>query len=364
MTVLFAPHYDSNPYQAALGEALGEYGVTVDATVDGFFFTLFRSYLRTSGVDVLHLHWLHAYFHAPWRPAFYVRAAMLFVQLFVLRLLGVRVVWTLHNLTSHDFPFPETEKRLKRRFVTHFCDAVIAHCDAAIDQAIDEYDLDPTERSKMHVIPHGHYLGRYDTDGGKSDARAALDLPLDARVLLYFGVIRPYKNVPTLIETFSRVADDDDVLLVAGNPHTDDLRAAVSDAAGTDDRIRTRLEYIPDEDVPTYMLAADAIVLPFRDTLTSGSAVLAMSFGRAFVSPRLGCLPELAGENGTGCGAVLYDPDDPEGLATALRSLDGLDLESMGAQNRERITGYDWTNVADRTAAVYATLGDSDRPAA
>ncbi|AUV82851.1 group 1 glycosyl transferase [Salinigranum rubrum] len=353
MKVLFAPYYASNPYQEALRESLDERGATVEPTVGGLFFTLFRSYLRNSDVDVLHVHWLHAYFHAPWRPLFYVRATMLFVELFVLRLLGVRVVWTLHNLTSHDFPYPETEKRLKRLFVTHFCDAVIAHCNAAIDQAIEEYGLDPTERAKMHVVPHGHYLDRYDTEGARADARAELDLPLDATVLLYFGIIRPYKNVPTLIETFSRVAGDDDYLLVAGNPHTDDVRGAVSRAARGDERVRTRLEYIPAEDVPTYMLAADAVVLPFRDTLTSGSAVLAMSFGRAFVSPRIGCLPELFGDDSEECGAVLYDPDDPNGLGTALRSLDSLDLEAMGAWNRERAAEFDWADIADRTTAVY-----------
>lgn len=350
VNVLFAPYYASNPYQAALRESLAEHDVSVDDSVNGRFLTLLRSYRRTPDVDVLHVHWLHAYFNAPWLPLFYVRATMLFVQLFVLRLLGVRVVWTLHNLTSHDFPRPETEKRLKRLFVTHLCDGVIVHCEAAIDQAMAVYDLDPAQRAKMHVIPHGHYLDRYDVEGDQTEARLDLDLPLDATVLLYFGMIRPYKNVPTLVETFSRVADADDYLVVAGNPHGDDMREAVARAAEANERVRTRLEYVPDEDVSTYMLAADAVVLPFRDTLTSGSAVLAMSFGRAFVSPRLGCLPELVGDDG---GAVLYDPDDPEGLATALRSLDALDLDAMGARNRERIAAYDWVDIAEQTAAVY-----------
>lgn len=210
----------------------------------------------------------------------------------------------------------------------------------------------------MHVVPHGHYLDRYDTAGDKRDARADLDLPLDATVLLYFGMIRPYKNVPTLVETFSQVASADDYLLVAGNPHGDDMRDAVTRAAEDDERVRTRLEYIPAEDVSTYILAADAVVLPFRDTLTSGSAVLAMSFGRAFVSPRLGCLPELVGEDG---GAVLYDPDDPEGLATALRSLDAMDLDEMGARNRERIAAYDWADIAEQTTALYQRVS-SDAP--
>jgi glycosyltransferase involved in cell wall biosynthesis len=355
MKVLFAPYYPSNPYQKALEEALGRGNVTVDAVADGPFLPLLGAYLRTRDVDVLHLHWLHAYFHAPWAPLFYLRAAVLVVQLLVLRLLGVRVVWTLHNLTSHESPTVAGEAAFKRLFVTHLCDAVVVHCDVAVDRAVETYGLSPAARAKLHVVPHGHYLDQYETEGDASAARADLDLPRDATVLLFFGMIRPYKNVPALIETFSRVANADDYLLVAGNPHTDEVHEAVERAAAADDRVRTRLEYVPDDDARTYMLAADAVVLPFRDTLTSGSAVLAMSFGRAFVSPAIGCLPALVGDDG---GAVLYDPDDPEGLAEALRSLAELDLAAMGARNRERIAANDWDTIADRTAEVYRDVAE------
>jgi glycosyltransferase involved in cell wall biosynthesis len=80
-----------------------------------------------------------------------------------------------------------------------------------------------------------------------------------------------------------------------------------------------------------------------------------MSFGRAFVSPAIGCLPALVGDDG---GAVLYDPDDPEGLAEALRSLAELDLAAMGARNRERIAANDWDTIADRTAEVYRDVAE------
>lgn len=360
MRVIFAPYYDSNPYQQALREALSAQGATVEPAREGLFAPLLRSYFGGRDTDVLHLHWLHEYFYAPSRPLFYVRATLFFVELLVLRVLGVRVVWTLHNLTSHEFPYPATETRLKRLFVRHCCDAVITHCEEAVDQAVEAYGLSESARERMHVVPHGHYFDAYETTGDRAEARAELGLAADKTVLLYFGMIRPYKNVPTLIETFRRVAGPDDVLLVAGNPQTEELRRAVSRATADDDRVHTRLEYIPESDVPTYMLAADAVVLPFRDTLTSGSSVLAMSFGRAFISPRLGCLPELVGSDG---GAVLYDPDDPDGLASALRSVASLDLDAMGASNRERIAAYDWAGVADRTAAVYRDVCGTDATA-
>ena len=49
------------------------------------------------------------------------------------------------------------------------------------------------------------------------------------------------------------------------------------------------LRYIPDAELQVWLRAADVVVLPFRDILTSGSAILALSFGRAVVAPALGC---------------------------------------------------------------------------
>jgi glycosyltransferase involved in cell wall biosynthesis len=349
--VLFAPDYSaSNPYQANLRDALAARDVAVESASWGRFVPLLVSILRSRDADVLHLHWLHEYFHARSRPVFAVRAALLVLQVALARLLGLRVVWTLHNLSAHEFPYPGAEGRLKRLFVTRLCDAVVAHCEAAVESAVDAYDLPESARKKMHVIPHGHYRDNYETEGSKAEAREALDVPGDATILLYFGMIRPYKNVPRLIETFADVGTADWRLVVAGRPQSDGTRAAVEAAAAGDDRVRTRLEYVPDAEVRRYMLAADAVVLPFRDTLTSGSAVLAMSYGRAFVAPRLGCLPELVGEDG---GAVLYDPEDPDGLGGALRDLASRDLDAMGDRNRTRVTAFDWADIADRTVAVY-----------
>ena len=67
-----------------------------------------------------------------------------------------------------------------------------------------------------------------------------------------------------------------------------------------------------------YLRAADAVVLPYKDVLTSGSAILAMTFGQPVIAPAIGCLPESLGAEGT----ILYDPSTPDGLERALRGRD------------------------------------------
>ncbi|MEZ4597387.1 MAG: glycosyltransferase [Chloroflexota bacterium] len=48
---------------------------------------------------------------------------------------------------------------------------------------------------------------------------------------------------------------------------------------------------VPDDRMQVFLRAADVMVLPYRDVLTSGSAILAMTFGLPVVAPRIGCLP-------------------------------------------------------------------------
>ena len=94
------------------------------------------------------------------------------------------------------------------------------------------------------------------------------------------------------------------------------IEADLRTAAAGDPRISMQLRSIPDDEMQLYLRACDAVVLPFRDVLTSGSAILAMSFGRAVIAPRLGCLPETLSDD----AAILYDPTAPDALRDALTS--------------------------------------------
>ena len=110
--------------------------------------------------------------------------------------------------------------------------------------------------------------------------------------------------------------------------------------------------FIPVEQVQIYVNACDVVVFPYRNTLTSGAIVLAMSFARACIAPRQGCVAALL----DGDGGFLYEATDPEGLANALRraiaSRD--ELAAMGRHNARQIAPWDWQRVATMTRDVYA----------
>lgn len=355
MCIVFVPDYTGgNPYQSNLAAAL-------DAEVllggEGGRFPVVRA-LWSRDVSIVHYHWVNQYFHAdsPWSRA--VSLGVFAVQLLAVRLSGASVVWTVHNVSLHESPSPRLERRFKRWFVrSGTCDRLIVHCDEAAEAVLDTYDLPESTRDRIDVVPHGHYLDNYENDVTRDVAREELDLEASETVFLFFGLIRRYKGVFDLVDAFTTVATPESRLLIAGNPQTESIASELARVTRDDDRIRGVLEFVPDEEIQYYMNAADVVVLPFRETTTSGSAVLAMSFGRALVVPRLGCLPELV----DGEGAVRYSTSRPDGLADALRAVMARDVDAMGEHNRRLVRQHDWESIADSTERTYARADGAER---
>ena len=203
----------------------------------------------------------------------------------------------------------------------------------------------------MHVLAHGSYVRQYDVDADAASAREALGLGQVGTVFAFVGAIRGYKGVGELLEAFAASGDlgPDARLLICGKPLPARIGRELEERAAADPRIVLRLERIPEEDLSRVLRAADVVVLPFRDILTSGSAILALSHGRPVVVPALGCLPETLPAD----AAILYDPDDPDALTDALHRAAGADLAAMGIRARAWADGLDWGPIAAETARLY-----------
>lgn len=344
LSVLMVPLPGS--YRNELVDALEARGVEV-RTSSGLFRIV--GGIRRDGVpDVLHLHFMHRHIVHENPLVALLFGVRFLLELLVARAAGVTVVWTVHNLTGHESPVPRAEI-VVRHLVCWLCDSIIVHCDTAADLVTARYRLPSHVASRLTTVPHGNYLPRYPDDVTRAEARADLDLASDDRVFLFFGHIRPYKNVDELIQVFRRLDLDGATLLVAGNPLDDDIERTITELCADEPRIRATLEFIPDEDVQYYFRAADVVVLPFEDSLTSGSVILGMTFARPVVAPTVGCVRELLDSR----GGFPYDPDDPDGLVRALERAATADLTGMGETNFERVRPLDWDVIAGRTIDVY-----------
>ena len=200
-------------------------------------------------------------------------------------------------------------------------------------------------------MPHGSYVRQYHVDADPAAARARTGPSGAGTVFGFVGAIRGYKGVDELVEAFTASA----------RPGTGRPAAHLRQATASPDRARAggargdRPAHRPAAGAhpgggPLAVLrAADVVVLPFRDILTSGSAILALSHGRPVVAPALGCLPETLPPE----AAFLYDPDAPDALAGAMHRAAGADLAAMGVRARAWADGLDWGPIAAETARLY-----------
>ncbi|PSN20056.1 glycosyl transferase group 1 [filamentous cyanobacterium CCP5] len=345
--ISFAPYFtDANPYQVKLLKALHE----LDVLAGGISFNVvfLPVGIETKKVNLVHLHWLHKYSHAYNKPKSILRVIKFICGLIVLKISKVKIVWTAHNIKDHESVFPLAD-RICNEAVATLADAIIAHSEAA-KREISEHFIQ-INQEKVFVIPHGNYLSSYENTLNQEAARRRLNLPQSAFVFLFFGLIRPYKGILELVQAFKELNCEDAYLLIAGSSKDDALTQQIGEEAENNSRIQFHPGFVPDEKIQVYMNAANAVVLPYRNFLTSGALVLSMSFGRTCIAPRVGCIQETLNDD----IAFLYDPNNDDGLLQAMsRALDQRhDCEAMGQANLAIAKEYSWDKVAEMTLDVY-----------
>lgn len=329
-----------NPYPWLLYSHLAQLGVRVRD------FTLARA-LR-GGYDILHVHWPEKALTTGGAAARVAGAVAGRAVLEAARLHGAKVVWTTHNARPHE----GGDTRLERWYwsgVLRRVDAVI-HPSAA-SQAAVEATYPALARLPHAVVRIGHFHGTYPDHLSRDEARAAFGVPEAAAVVTFLGLVRPYKNVPHLIHTVRALPPERRaVLLVGGEPLDASIAAEIERAAAGDPRVRLTLRHVPDDDVQRFLRAADLVVLPFSDITNSGSALLALSFDRPVLVPRLGAMGELQELVGDDWVRVY------EGELTPAILDQALGWAREGRAGGPDLTPLDWDAIAERTLALYRAV--------
>jgi glycosyltransferase involved in cell wall biosynthesis len=290
--------------------------------------------LRVRGADVAHWQW--------------VTLPAVDRHLLGSRRPGMPRVFTLH------YPLPEPGRRRamdrQRRLLESF-DAVVVHTEGAAERLRGEAGVDP---ELVHVIPHGplDYLTRLPAERPLSPELAAVEGP----VVLFFGLLRPYKGIDTLLEAFARLDVPGAELWIAGMPRmpVEPLHELAARAPGT---VRFMTRFITDDEIPALMRRADVLALPYREIEQSGVLYTGLAFGKPMVLGDVGGFAELARRHGA---ARLVTPGDPDALAGALGELlaDPAARDELSAATARAIEGeFGWDAIAARTVDLYRRIG-------
>jgi glycosyltransferase involved in cell wall biosynthesis len=351
--VLFLPDWrDHNPYLNLLAEGLSKNNLYISfGEFPRGYFKLFKAHRRALNARIVHLHWTgplfreilisSSVFHKAWAFTLFVLDGL------ICRLMGVRFVWTIHNFYEHEFEETRAE-RLCRKVLFRLSRRAIVHSQGARKAVCEAYGLRRAE--KLVVIPHGNYLTCPISLTPPNFGRESLGLSASTTVFLFFGMVRRYKGLEPFLAAFSTVRRADIALVVAGKSLDGKLSEWLNAEAEKDPRIIVRDEFVPDEDVSSYFDIADAVVLPFKKTLTSGSVILALGFGKPLILPSTAKLLDVPGED----GAWYYETEDE--LISLLENLSKATAREKGRVNRDIARSLSWQKIASETAKVYGKL--------
>jgi glycosyltransferase involved in cell wall biosynthesis len=276
------------------------------------------------GVDVVHFEWL----------------AVQPLDVALLRAFRAPLVLTAHDVLPRE---PRPGQRAAQRRLYEHVDAVVVHSDHGRRRLLGEVGVPP---EKVTVIPHGVLR-----PGGDGEGEA---LPpelggIEGPVVLFFGLLRPYKGLDILLDAWRGV--DGAELWVVGMPRMDTraLRAAAPP------RVRFVERFVPDGQVAALFRRADLAVLPYREIDQSGVLFTALGAGTPLVLSAVGGFPEVAAAG----AAELVPPGDPAALRATLRRLlaDPPARERLAAGARRAADErYGWDAIARRHLELYGRL--------
>lgn len=298
----------------------------------------FQRLLKKNPPDILHIQW--TYFP--------------YLDQIIFRRISKRIpiVLTIHN--------PLVRKSLLSKLddMTPFTDIaqhVIVHAEQNREMLLQRRFI---ASDRVHVVPMGPVFEDVE-EVTSQQARAHFGLAADVPVILFFGIIKPYKGLHNLIAAMPRVlaAIPHAQLVIAGHPQEslETYHQAIADAQ-LEKHVILHTHFIPSDQVPYYFCMSNVVCLPYLEASQSAVLLSAYRFGKSVVVTDVGALPETVEHEKNGLVVPVQNVD---ALAQALiKILSDVPLQqAYGARSREIAQArYSWTSAAEKTVEIYKLL--------
>lgn len=258
------------------------------------------------------------------------------------------------NLLYHFYS--KLSRPMFKKLITGFATAITAHGtwqQGELERLIDLQD------SPVPILPAPYGTVVQAKPPSRAEARTALGLQYDGIVLLFFGMLRRDKGVELLIEAMGKIQGDCKLLL-AGTPfdwNAEGIHEMIR-THRSEDRVLTDLQYIPENAIPNYFAAADALILPYRSHYMGAAGPLktAFGFGLPAIATRVRDLAHYLDAAPIG---IPVAPDSVESLKKAIEKFLALTPEqrkTLSQNSRSLAETCSWAVVAKRFSEIYQSF--------
>jgi len=299
-------------------------------------------------------------FHILWFRKF-PQVERILVPLY-LKALGKTILFTAHNVDdrARDGRRGGLVYVSSLRFLYRVVDHVFVHTASMKQELERDFGM---AADRVTVVPLG--INDVIPIGSTTSAiaREKLGLDADARVLLFFGNIAPYKGVEDLIRAVAALTRDDDryIALIVG-PVKD--RSCIEYSRALErlvttlrvrGRVRQEARYVRDDEAGLFFRAADVCVLPYHRVYQSGVLSLSYAQGVPVIAADVGSMKDDVVEGETG---FVFKAGDWRDLAGTISTYFASELFKDLEMKRAAITAhgaerFSWATNAQRTCAAY-----------
>ena len=274
-----------------------------------------------------------------------------------LRFIGPSALWARRRWTldvpvvaHHHHLDPDLLNRVIEKRVVEACDGIVVGSEFARRQLAEVLGV---RTDHVAVAPYG-VDARFAPRPSRADLRARYGVRGDGPVALFFGGLKPRKNLPLLLDVWAevvRACPDARLLVAGGGPLLAELQQRAA-TLGLGDRV-SFTGYVPEAEKAEHFNLGDVFVFPSALEGFGLAVGEAMSSGLPVVASDRGSIPELLAD---GQGGFLCDPARPPQFVEALvRLLRDASLRAkQGAANVERVDRwFRWERCVATTRAQY-----------
>lgn len=202
---------------------------------------------------------------------------------------------------------------------------------------------------RVAIFPHG--------TAERPSLNNDTDAMLGPLTFVLFGKIKPYKGADTLIEAFAQLPvklRSQASVRIVGKAYMDLAPLhALAQSRGVAKQVVIEPRFVSDAEIPELFAQSTVAVFPYREIDTSGVLPQALACGRPVLASRVGVFRETLTD---GVHGHLVEPGNVPAFAEALAHfIEDRPFAAACAVNAsiESDQGCSWTQVAERTAALY-----------